>query len=280
MLIKFTLFTIMLALGLGLQGGALNQLRQRPWMVVRALVGSCGLVPLAGLVLLMLPITTALAPVVRIGIALMVLCPSAPMTLRKAGKQGGSRELAALLQVAAALVAILSVPLLAGVFRQVFGLEGWRVEAVDVAGQVGMSQVLPLVLGLLLRRRWPAFADRIMGPLDRFANVLLVLLVVVVLVKTGPLLVPFVAANLWALVAMVVMVLITLAIGYGLAGEGREQRITVSLVTSMRNPGLALLLAQTHAAGLPGVKLTILAYLLVTVLASIPVLRRLRTLTA
>jgi len=105
-------------------------------------------------------------------------------------------------------------------------------------------------------------------------------LVVVVLVKTGPWLVPFVTANHWALVAMAVMVLITLAIGYGLAGEGREQRITVSLVTSMRNPGLALLLAQTHAAGLPGVKLTILTYLLVTVLASIPVLRRLRAPTA
>jgi hypothetical protein len=38
----------------------------------------------------------------------------------------------------------------------------------------------------------------------------------------------------------------------------------------MRNPGLALVFAGQHGANLPGLKLWILAYVLVTVLAGIP----------
>ena len=72
---------------------------------------------------------------------------------------------------------------------------------------------------------------------------------------------------------MAVMVAAALAIGSLLAGPEPRERTTVALVTSMRNPGLALLFATTHGAGMPGLKLAVLAYLLVTVLLSIPFLR-------
>jgi len=72
---------------------------------------------------------------------------------------------------------------------------------------------------------------------------------------------------------VVVMVVAALAIGYVLAGNDSQERTTTSLVTSMRNPGLALLLASTHGSQLSGVKIGILAYLLITVLVSIPFLR-------
>lgn len=41
----------------------------------------------------------------------------------------------------------------------------------------------------------------------------------------------------------------------------------------MRNPGLALLFASRHGQELPGLKLAILAYVLITVLVSSPWLR-------
>jgi BASS family bile acid:Na+ symporter len=40
----------------------------------------------------------------------------------------------------------------------------------------------------------------------------------------------------------------------------------------MRNPGLALLFSASHAPGILAVKLTILSYVLVTILVSIPFL--------
>ena len=273
LLVSTTLFTIMLALGISLRPEALQQWTCRPGLLFRALIGSCLLVPLVALLLLQTPWSYALTEPARYAVALMALCPSAPLTLRKAGKSGGDRQLAGLLQVGAALGAIVSVPLMAAGFRAIFGIEGWNIEPGTVAVQVARVQVLPLAIGLLLRQVAPSLANRLESPIDKLANILLLLLILVVLIKAGPILLPFLARNLAALALMVVMVVAALAIGYVLAGNDSQERTTTSLVTSMRNPGLALLLASTHGSHLSGVKIGILAYLLITVLVSIPFLR-------
>ncbi|KEF43327.1 MAG: transporter [Cyanobium sp. CACIAM 14] len=273
LLVSATLFMIMFALGLGLPGNRFDLLRHRPGLLLRVLLGSCLLVPLVALLLLRLPLRFEIGQSTRFAIALMAVCPSAPLTLRKAGKAGGSRQLAAHLQVAAALAAIVSIPLMARVFTGAYGIEGWQITPEQVAAQVGKAQILPLACGLLLRRWQPAWAGRWEGFFDRLANLLLLLLVLAVLVKTGPLLLPFMGRNLPAMGLMMVMVLTSLAIGWLAAGRDPQERTTVSLVTSMRNPGLALLFAETFAKGMEGLKLAILIYLLVTVILGIPFLR-------
>lgn len=278
LLIPLTLFAIMFALGLGLKGEGPSLLRRRPALVLRVVIGSCVLVPLVALLLLHLPLSRALSPPARFAIALMAISPSAPLVLRKAGRQGGDRELASILQVVAALVAIVSIPLMADVFRASFGVSDWDIVPAQVAPQVAKAQLLPLLLGLALRRWRPALADRIVVPLQRLADLLLLLLTVLVLVFAGRQLLPFVAANALALPFMAAMVLASLVIGLLLAGRSPQERITTSLVTSMRNPGLALLFASLYGQDLPGVKLGILAYLLTTVILSIPFLRWRRSL--
>lgn len=280
LLIPLTLFAIMFTLGLGLKGEALALLRRRPALFVRVVIGSCVLVPLVALLLLHLPLSHALSAPARFAIALMAISPSAPLLLRKAGRQGGDRELAATLQVLAALVAIVSIPLMADVFRAAFDVSDWDIVPAQVAPQVAKAQLLPLLLGLALRRWRPTLADRIMLPLQRLADLLLLLLTVLVLVFAGRQLVPFMAANALALPFMAAMVLASLAIGLLLAGPSPRERITTSLVTSMRNPGLALLFASLYGQELHGVKLGILAYLLTTVILSIPFLRWRRSLRA
>lgn len=272
-LVPATLFMIMFALGVGLPLDGFSRWQQQRGLLLRGLLGTCVLVPLAAVALLLWPPTLALSQPARFAIALMAVCPSAPLLLRKAGKQGGDRSLAALLQVGAALVAILSIPLWAILFTRIFEVSGWAIASRHVAGQVALAQLLPLLLGLLLRRFAPQWASRLETPLDRIANVLLLLLVVVVLVKTAPLLVTYVSTNLATLPVMGALVLISLALGYGLANRNPQERVTLALVTSMRNPGLALLLAETYAPEVPAVKLAILVYLLTTVVLSIPFLR-------
>lgn len=271
--ISITIFVIMFALGVGLRGDALVVLRHRPWLFVRSLLGTCLIVPLVAMLLMKVPASMVLAKPVRFGIGLMALCPSAPLTLRKAGLKGGDRELAALLQVLAAITAIVSIPLVADLFRDAFAVQGWEIQPLHVARQVGMAQVLPLGLGLALRHWQPRLAERIVGPLNRLGNLLLLLLVVLVLAFTAHLLVPFVASQLTAIGFMAVMVVIALAVGYFSAGPDRSERTTLALVTSMRNPGLALLFANLYAPAEQSMKLTIVVYLLLTILLSVPFLR-------
>ncbi|MCP9780608.1 MULTISPECIES: bile acid:sodium symporter [Cyanobium] len=280
LLVSATLFAIMFALGLGLPLDGLTRWQQHRGLLLRGLVGTCLLVPVAAALLLLWPPTMAISQPARFSIALMAVCPSAPLLLRKAGKQGGDRILAALLQVAAALAAIITIPLLASGFTRIFGVEGWQVQSHHVAKQVALVQLLPLLLGLLFRRFVPRWASRLETPLDRLANGLVLLLVLVVLWKTAPLLVTYVGANLIALPVMAALVLISLALGYGLTNRDPCLGITLALATSMRNPGLALLLASTYAPEVPAVKLGILVYLLITVLLSIPFLRWQRSLQA
>lgn len=268
-----TLFTVMLALGLNLRPEAMHHWRTRPSLPLRILLASCVLVPLVALLLLQLPWAQAISRPARHAIALMAVCPSAPLALRKAGSSGGDRQLAGLLQVSAALAAIVSVPLLALVFRQTFQLEGWLIRPADVALQVGQVQVLPLVLGLLLRQCLPRLAARLEGPLEKLANLLLLLLVVVVLLKAGPHLIAAVPADPAALLAMAMVVAASLTLGRWFGGPEGEVGVTTALVTAMRNPGLALLFAGSHGQGLPGLKVWILAYVLVTLLLSVPLVR-------
>jgi BASS family bile acid:Na+ symporter len=277
-LISASLFTLMFALGLGLRGEAVALLRHRPALILRVLIGSCLLVPLAGLLLLRSPLLGALSVPVRLAIGLMAVCPSAPLTLRKAGRQGGDQELAALLQLLAAAVAIVTIPLLADLFRALFQLSGWDIEPLDVARQVLLIQGLPLSLGVLVRSRLPQLAERLQIPLDRAANLLLLSLVALILGRSWPLLRAFLASNLVGLAAMALMVLLTLAVGWLLSGPGLRERTTGAVVTSTRNPGLALLFASTHAQGVVGLKLAILVYVLLTLLLSLPLLRLSRRL--
>ena len=106
------------------------------------------------------------------------------------------------------------------------------------------------------------------------------MLMAFVLITAGPALLPFIGGNGAALLLMALMVVLSLGIGYGLAGPDRHESITVGLVTSMRNPGMALMFAGIYAPDLPGVRIAVLAYVVVTVVLSIPFLKTLNRLEA
>lgn len=280
MFVGVTLFATMLALGLSLRIDGLRSWWRRPAMPLRALLGSTVLVPLLGLLLLQTPWSWTLTRSARTAIALMALCPSAPLAMRKARKLGGDHQLAAVIQVAAALLAIVSVPLLGLIYRHYFDITGWTVRPLDVAAQVAQVQILPLLLGLGIRHCWPNLAQRIETPLDRLANLLLLVLLVLVLFKTAPLMLAFAMRNGAALPLMLLLALGSLVIGAALSGANRSLRPTTATVTAMRNPGLALLLAERYGQGLDGLKLGILIYVLITVLVSLPLQRLQRGATA
>jgi len=174
------LFITMLGLGLGLTRDSLNLWLRQPAMAVRVALGSSLLVPLLGVLLLHGPWSGAIAQPIRVAMALMALCPSAPLAIRTVRRQGGDHALAALVQVMAAIIAMVSIPLLAPFFPHAFD-RGWLAGQVsltlqtgwEVALQVARVQVLPLLLGLALRRRRPALADRLEKPLNRIAALLL-----------------------------------------------------------------------------------------------------------
>lgn len=278
LLIVTTLFAVMVSLGLSLPLDRLQEFRRQRGMVVRVLIGSCLLVPLVGVMVLKAPV--GMSYPAKLAVALMAVCPSAPLTMRKAHTSGGDQGLAALLQVSAATLAIVSVPLLAMAFRQIFHISGWEITPDQVGAQIIKAQLLPLGIGVVLRRWKPALADHLQPPISRIANLLLLVLIVLILIKVGPQILQFLKGDLAGLAAVVTMVAASLAIGQLLGAGPSHVRTTTAVVTSMRNPGLALLLAHAYAPHVKGLTLGILSYQLLTILLSLPYLRWRRSRTA
>jgi len=272
LLLTTTIASLMFGLGLSLRPSAVAALRHRPALAVRVVLGSCLLVPLAAHLLLSLPAAATVPRGVRLAILAMAICPSAPLSLRRAGRHGGDRELTAGLQLLAAAVAVVSIPVLVQVLQAALRARGWAIPPGLVALQVLALQGLPLGLGMGLRWRRPQWAKAASPWVERVSFLLLLALVAVLLVRIGPLLAAFVAANGTALALMAALVLIATAIGGLLSGPGRSARISGAVVTSLRNPGLALLFATLYAKGIPGVVLGILVYQLLTLLLTTPLL--------
>ena len=274
--ISLTLFTTMVALGLSLRSDAVVSWLRSPGLPLRLLLASCVLVPLLALLLLQSPWNHWLSRPARYAIALMALCPSAPLAMHKARQVGGDHQLAAVVQVAAALAAIVSVPVLGLAFRHSFAVEGWQISPRDVAQQVATVQVLPVLLGLGLSHWWPRLSSELERPLNRIANLLLVLLFALLLAKAVPLLVQLVPANLPAVLLMALLAVAALLLGRAMANGEPEQRLSAGLVTAMRNPGLALLLANRHGGDLEGLRLLIVLHVLITIVVSQPWTRQQR----
>lgn len=272
-LVSATIVTLMFSLGLGLKPYPFLLLRDRPAFLARVLLGTCVLVPLAGLALVLMPLHGLLSRPAWVAMALMLACPSAPLILFRVRSSGGTAELAARLQIGAALLAIVTVPLMEVIFRSGAALRGWElvswgISPGQVAGQVLKVQVLPVLTGVLLGQWQPELARRCSLALGRLATGLLILMMLALLLLSGPQLLPFLQQNLVGLTGMAVLSVLSLAIGYGLAGTDPQERRTVALVTGMRNTGLAAQLALTYGRELPGLVPGILSYVLITVIVT------------
>ena len=71
-IVRLLLFTMMLALGLGLRWPQLRRWLHCPGLLLRVLLGSCLLLPLLALLLLQMPWTSALSTSERTAVAVML----------------------------------------------------------------------------------------------------------------------------------------------------------------------------------------------------------------
>jgi BASS family bile acid:Na+ symporter len=263
LLVSATIFTIMFSLGTGVNREFPSLLRNRPAFFWRVMLATCLVVPLLGLGLILLPLAEDFSRPAKFAIALMVACPSAPLTLFRVSRSRGIRALALRLQLGAAILSIVSVPLVATVFLQVKQIDGWEINAAEVASQIFRVQLIPLAAGMLLSGLRPAWTAAWQGVLDRLASTLLMVMVLVLLVITRGQLLAFLSNNGLALVAMAAMVALSLAIGYALASSNPLEKRTVSLLTGMRNTGLAVYLAVRYRPDMEGLIPGLISYVLI-----------------
>ena len=270
LLISLALFFIMMSLGLNLPSLQFGLLKRRPWLLVRVLLATCMVLPIVALLLLHSPLGQGLSAAVSTAVMLMAICPSAPMIALKSTKLASNPELATRLQFWSACAAILSVPLWVGQLPTEASETIWSIPAQEVAYQVFTVQLIPLLVGVSLRRWCAEWSERWNPVIQKASKILLLVLLALILIVALPQVAPMLIGNLRGALLMFILTWIALGLGFAVAGDDGVERSTLPLVLSMRNPGLALLIVQRMAPNAVDLKAAVVGYVVVTAVGTAP----------
>jgi BASS family bile acid:Na+ symporter len=266
--VSLTIFTLMFALGVNHSFEQLTSLWHRPGLLLRSLLAVMFLVPL---VVVLLQWVFDLPPAAATGLAVLAAAPGAPLTYKRSQMAGGDPAYTASLQLTLALLAVGVTPLILAVFSSLFGLVIKGVTLFQVARQVAQVTFLPVVIGLSLREFAPGLTEVLRKPLSILANVLfiLLLLILVLLLSFVPKLRALLNVGWLPMVAILLMVVVSLAIGHLLGGPRRDQRSALATACIARNVGLALFIAELSDYGQHLIP-TILTYMILGGLLAVP----------
>lgn len=243
-LVLVTLIEMMIAIGLGVTLADLATVARNGRLVVGALVANYVCVPALTVALLLVfnPL-----PAVALGFLILAVCPGAPFGPPATRIARGDTTISVgLMVILAASSAIVAPPLLhllllampAGPTQE--GSEAAQVDVVKILSTLLVSQLLPLGVGLGVRHRWPALAQKLQRPANALSSILsVVLLVLVFAVHFGTLR----EIRLFGFLGMLILLAGTVVAGWFLGGPTTASRRATALTTSLRNVGVGLVIA-------------------------------------
>lgn len=234
---------IMLGLGLSLTVDDFRRVLKQPRAVLTALACQLLILPAVcfGLVLLF-----QLPPVLAVGMMMLAASPGGTTANLYSHLFRGDIALNISLTAVNSVIAVITLPLITNFaimyfqpFDDQLGLQWAKVL------EVFAIVLLPVALGMLVRRYWPRFADGMDRPVRIASVVILVVVIAGAVASNWTLLVDNFAGL--ALIT-ILFCLISLAVGYvvpRLLKIGRRQAIAASFEIGIHNATLAIVIAQT-----------------------------------
>ena len=262
-LVTITLIEMMVLIGLQVKFVDLVDTARNWRLVARAAAANYLCVPAVTVVLL---ISFNASPMVAAGFLVLAVCPGAPFGPPFAGIARANVSVAVgLMAILAGSSAIISPVLLRVLLPQVAGGEAPRIDVIGIVSALLVTQLLPLLLGLLVRHRYPQLAERLLSPLELISKILSLSAVALILGTQFPMLAEIRPRGF---VGMLILLAASLLIGWFAGGPGNDTRKTMALTTSLRNVGVGLVIVTGNFAGTPAVSAA-LAYGIVEVLGSL-----------
>jgi BASS family bile acid:Na+ symporter len=251
-----TVFSVMTAIGTTITPSVQHLLS--PSLLIRGLVSVLVIVPIVGIAT---TIAFRLTTAEQVGVTLMVIAPGAPLALRRALHSGGDASFAPTLQIAVAILAVPALPLWVLIGNWIVGTHGF-VDAAAVARQVLLAQLLPLVLGAVVKRAAPGSGMWIGTALGRAGAILLIMVLISLAVNLHY---SILVAHFWPIASAAITTLAAISAGHLLGGPLPEIRHAIAVGGAMRNVGLALLVATTNQTA-PVVDVVILSYAITAII--------------
>jgi predicted Na+-dependent transporter len=235
--LQISVALIVCSVALRAKPASLTYLFRRPSLLLRSLLAMNIVMPCVAVGMAML---FHLRPEVETTLILLSISPVPPILPGKEGKAGGNVSYAVGLLMVAALVSIVTVPVSVALIGKLFGFD-LHVPAAAIAKVVGISVLIPLVVGTIVARLAPAFAERVAKPLNMLSMVLILVGLLPILFVMWPAIRGLFGD--FTLVAFIVFTIVGLAVGHMLGGPDPGDRTVLGLSTAARHPGVAMAIA-------------------------------------
>jgi len=236
-LLNFFVAVVMLSIGLRVRGGELIDILRNRALFTRTLLANCALVPALGFLLVHI---FPLAPDARIGILLLAAIPGTPIALQFTRMAKTRLAFAATMIFVLSLVSIAMIPLAIEVIPET--AQRNQQPLLLLATSIALYIALPLCAGLWAARRAPKIAPRLVLPLGVLATITFIFLMWETrLVRRG-------AFNAirggGSILAMLLLLLLSMVIGWLIGGPDRESRRVLATSTGMRSVIVVLYVAR------------------------------------
>lgn len=247
--------SLMLATGLRIEVHELAELRQRPGSLAWAMVLNVLLLPALAWMCAQL---LELDPRVAIGVMLCAAAPGGPTSALYSNTARADLPFAAAMTILLPAIGVVTTPLILSLAVELPA--GAEVPLLPMIGSLIAMQVVPLSLGMFVRRRWPRLAARLVPWAAGLANAVLAGLVVMLTALKGDLMLEISGPTWLALLGLTVLALL---LG-GAADRSRPASARAgALVAACRNVSVAIMLASVYFAD-PVTDATVLTFGFVT----------------
>jgi bile acid:Na+ symporter, BASS family len=235
-------FVLMTAVGMDLTLAHFDDVRRRPLMLAAGLIAPVVLLPALALLLV-----AAFQPPTHVaaGLLLVAACPIGGISNTYSYLAQASTALSVALTTLSCALAAITIPAISRGFEFATGTPmGFAAPAV-LPAQLFLMVVLPVLIGMTIRHRWPGIADENRAGLQRAAFVAVGLLLALVIGSNWT---PFVDGLSTTAPLAGVFVLLSLVSGWSVAaslGATAADRFTLATEFATRNVAVATAIAVT-----------------------------------
>ncbi|AHI28074.1 bile acid:sodium symporter family protein [Marinobacter similis] len=261
--LPISLFIIMVGIGLTLTLRDFGQVTRNPRSIV---VGTIAQILLMPLVAFAIAPFLGLAPALAVGLVIIAACPGGTTSNLFVLLARGHIALSILLTVSASLITIITLP-----FFTNYALQMYFGEAANISLPVGKTiamlvviVLLPVALGMFIRTKAPAKAQKAEGMVSIFGGFVLLLLIIALLWGSRERLPELLAQ---AGPAAFLLNLAGIVIGLGLsrlAGLSQRESLAIAVELGIKNGTIALMvtltLLESSEMSIPAVVYSVLMY--------------------
>ena len=209
---------------------------RRVWLLVGAVVVNLGLAPLVAIgVCHLFPLTSQ----ARVGVAVVAVGAAGPVGLKSCElAKRADLAMAVSFTIVLQLLNIVAVPLWAKAI-----VTGAKVNPWSILTDLLILVLAPLVVGLILRSRYPERRDGWKAGLDKTSNIALYVLIAFGLAANWKAVVTSLGS--WVILASVVIIIVYIVLGWAVAFRNQRAAITISMLTAMRFTPIGLVVIST-----------------------------------